>query len=91
MRRGRGRVWVLQGEADTWARLVGAEGATRRVQGTVEEHRLDADVVVEVLQVAEVRGRGRDVGVQVRGAVTGDLQSLRGDAHTFAITRVVDV
>src|SRR6202000_1892132 len=44
------------------------------VEGAVKEHRFDPDVVVEPLQVPEVRdGRG-GVGVQVRRAVPGDLE-----------------
>ena len=39
--------------------------------------RLDADVVVEPLQVAQVGRGGGDVGVQVRRAVPGDLQAVR--------------
>src|SRR6202042_3775212 len=49
-----------------------------RVKCPVEEHCLDAGVVVKVLQVAEVRDRGGDVGVQVRRAVAGDLQAAGG-------------
>ena len=39
---------------------------------------LDADVVVEPLQVPQVGDGGRGVDVQVRGAVPGDLQVVRG-------------
>ena len=47
---------------------------TSRAQSPVEEHRLDAVVIVEVLQVAQVGHRSGHVGVQVGGAVTRNLE-----------------
>jgi hypothetical protein len=49
-----------------------------RVEGAVEQHGLDPLVVVEPLQVAQVRCRGRDVRVQVRAAVAGHLEVVGG-------------
>ena len=39
---------------------VGGDGAADGVEGAVEEHRLDADVVLEPLEVAQVGRRGGD-------------------------------
>jgi hypothetical protein len=45
-------VAVAQGEPGAGRGVVGAYHAAGRLQGAVEEHRLDADVVVEPFQVA---------------------------------------
>src|SRR5450759_4729195 len=66
---------------------VGPDGPAGRVEGAVEEHRLDPDVVVEPFQVPQVRGGGSDMGVQVRAAVPGNVQAVGGrdcrDPHPF--------
>ena len=53
---------------------VGTQGATRRVECSVEEQPLDPLVVVEILHVPQVRHRRPDVRVQVGSALPGDLQ-----------------
>ena len=57
---------------------MGTHGASLGVQGAVEEHVFNPDVVVEPLQVPQVGYGGCGVDVQVRGAVPGDLQVMRG-------------
>src|SRR5699024_11952343 len=44
--------------------------------GPVEQHLLDARVVAEVLQVAGIGSAHPAMGVQVRGAVRGDLKLM---------------
>ena len=57
----------------------GRGSAHRRLgQGAVEEQVFDAGVVVEVLEVAQVGDADGDVGVEVGGAVPGDLESVGG-------------
>ena len=60
---------VAEGESVAGGDGIGAQRAAGRVEGAVEEHRLDADVVVEPLQVPQVGYGGCGVDVQVRGAV----------------------
>lgn len=54
----------------TWA-----DAAALGFERPVEEVVLDARVVVEPLQMAQVGDRGSRVRVDVRGAVAGELQS----------------
>jgi hypothetical protein len=56
---------------------VGAHRAAARDKGAVEQHLLDPLVIVEILHVPQVRHCGRDVRVQVRRAMPGDLQAVR--------------
>ena len=65
----------FEGQSVSWGVGVWVDGSSGRVERAVEEHRLDADVVVEPLQVAQVRGGRGDVGVQVRAAVARYLQA----------------
>ena len=51
------------------------DAAAPGVEGAVEEEVLDAYVVVEPLQMAQVGDRGRRVCVDMRGAVAGEFQS----------------
>ena len=57
---------------------IGHQHAALRVEGAVEEHALDPLVVMEVLQVAQVRHGHGDLRVQVRRAVPGHLDVVRG-------------
>src|SRR5690242_9038020 len=57
---------------------VGAKRPVHRAERTIEVAAFNAGVVVEPLEVAQV-GSGRcGSGVQVRGAMPGDLQPMRG-------------
>jgi hypothetical protein len=57
----------------------GSEQAAGRGGGrAVEQQVLDADVVVEPLEMPEVRRRGGDGEVQVRGAVRRDIEVVGG-------------
>src|ERR1700740_348791 len=51
--------------------------AALRAERSVEQHLLDALVVVEVLDVPQIRRAGRDLCVQVRRAVAGNLHVER--------------
>ena len=55
------------------ARGVRRHSAAGRRECAIEEHGLDAVVVVEVFEVAEVGDRGGNMGVEVGGAVRGEL------------------
>src|SRR5438034_6708983 len=57
---------------------VGAEHPAARVHHAVEEHALDALMVVEILDVAQVRDRHTNVRVQVRRTVRRDVQAGAG-------------
>ena len=61
-------------QAVAWAAWVGTQGAADGVERSVEEHPLDPLMVVEVLNVPQVRHRRPDMRVQVESAVPGDLQ-----------------
>jgi hypothetical protein len=58
------------------ARLVGrGQHTSPRTQRTVEEHGLDSVMIVEVLDMAEIRYGSSNVGVEVQGTVRRHLQS----------------
>ena len=78
-----------------WSRQVRPQQAARQgCGGAVEQHGLDANVVVEPFQVSQVRCGGRSVKMQIGGAVPGDLQVVRGsnggDALPFGGRRTRD-
>src|SRR5690242_9442994 len=72
------RVGFPQRQPVARAARIGAHDAAVRVEGAVEQHPLDPLVVVEVLQVPQVRQGRAHVRVQVRRAVPGDLQVVGG-------------
>ena len=82
------RVGALELEAETRTGPVGHQLASDRVDHPIEEEVLDARVVVEVLEVPEVRHRARRMEVQGRGAVAGDRQTVRS-VPIFIFTRGV--
>ena len=61
------------------SRLAGIWGhrACYRHQRAIEQHLLDPLMVVEILDVPEVGNAGGGAGMEVRSAMTGDLQALR--------------
>src|SRR5690349_13843815 len=61
------RVGVPEGHAEAGCGRVGADNAAGRVEGAVEQGRLDPHVVMEPFQVPQVRHGRRSVGMQVRG------------------------
>jgi len=67
-------VTIAARDAAELDRAAGHDGPVLWIERAVEQHGLDADVVVEPLQMTGVgHGRG-DVGVQMWGAVTRDVQ-----------------
>ena len=66
-----------QRQAQAWLVRVGGQDPARRVQGAVEEHPLDPLVVMEVLDVPQVRHRYAHPRMQVGRTVPGDLQVVR--------------
>ena len=60
------------------AARVGTEHPAGRVHGTVEEHPLDPLMIMEVLDVPQVRHRHTDMSVQVRRTVRRDVQAGAG-------------
>ncbi len=58
-------------------------------RGAIEQHPLDADVIVEPFEVAEAGNRDRDGQVECRGAVAGQIdvrrRAQRGDGAETGI------
>ena len=71
-----GGVGLLEVQAVAGTGRVGGYGAAVGWEGAVEEHGLDAVMIVEVLDVPEVRDRGRDRSVKSGSAVPGDQQMV---------------
>src|SRR5438105_2478118 len=57
-------------------RAVAPHLAVLRLEDTVEEQRLHTDVVVEVLEMAEVRHGAERVGADLRRAVSGNIDAI---------------
>ena len=55
---------------------VGAKRAVLGLEDAVEQHRLDPDVVVEVLQVAQPRDPAQGVRRELRRAVAGEVDGV---------------
>jgi len=54
----------------------------------VKQHALDADVIMEVLDIAESRGRTSHMHMERRGAVSGDRAAeTRRDCRSFEESR----
>ena len=71
------RLGALQLEPVAGPRPVGDERAVDRLEHAVEEHRLDADVVVEVLEVAQPVDAAERVRGELRRAVPGQIEPVR--------------
>src|SRR3954465_510537 len=73
------RVGALELEAKAGARQVGVQTAVRAwTRGAVKQHLLDADVIVEILDVpnASQRAAGRDVERRCRVRRQGDAEGI---------------
>ena len=57
---------------------IGAQRPIDKLGQPVEEHRLDADVVVEVLEVAKPVDAAQGVGRELRGAVAREVKVMGG-------------
>ena len=75
---------MLQLEPVAGAVEVGPQCPAVGLGHAVEQHRLDARVVVEVLEVLELRGGAQRVNVERRRGVSGQAQRARTAERTHA-------
>jgi hypothetical protein len=82
------RVGGLEGQPVARPAQAGAQSASLRREGPGYEHVFDVDVVVEVLEVAHVRRRDGDAGVQLHTYIRYPGQQLIFAAHFRTRCRV---
>src|SRR5215472_1154374 len=72
------RILSLESEPQSWARSIGLQLSVNRLNKPVEEHPLNARMIVEVFDVAKARYRAACVHMKRRGAMGRDRASEAG-------------
>ena len=70
-------VSVFEGETKSWTRKIGGNLTVMRLGGSVEQHVLDAHMVVEPFEVTQPRRGAGGMKMQGRGAMSRQIDVLR--------------